>query len=69
MEWLDKLNHDEAWIGEHHSGGWEITASPELFIAATAQRTRSIKLETGVLPLPYHHPYILADRAFANSIT
>ena len=62
VEWLDKLNYDEAWIGEHHSGGWEITASPELFIAAAAQRTRSIRLGTGVASLPYHHPYILADR-------
>jgi limonene 1,2-monooxygenase len=62
VEWLDKLNYDEAWIGEHHSGGWEITASPELFIAAVAQRTRTIKLGTGVSSLPYHHPYILADR-------
>jgi limonene 1,2-monooxygenase len=62
VEWLDKLNYDEAWIGEHHSSGWEITASPELFIAAVAQRTRSIRLGTGVASLPYHHPLILADR-------
>ncbi len=62
VEWLDKLNFDEAWIGEHHSGGWEITTSPELFIAAAAQRTRTIRLGTGVSSLPYHHPYILADR-------
>lgn len=62
VEWVDKLNYDEAWIGEHHSGGWEITASPELFIAAAAQRTRTIRLGTGVSSLPYHHPYILADR-------
>ena len=62
VEWCDRLNYDEAWIGEHHSGGWEITASPELFIAAVAQRTRTIRLGTGVSSLPYHHPYILADR-------
>src|SRR5262249_60770855 len=23
IEWLDDLGFDEAWIGEHHSGGWE----------------------------------------------
>jgi len=28
MQWLDKLGYAEAWIGEHHSGGYEITASP-----------------------------------------
>ena len=25
---LDELGYDEAWIGEHHSAGFEIIASP-----------------------------------------
>jgi limonene 1,2-monooxygenase len=62
IEWLDKLGYDEAWIGEHHSAGYEIIASPEVFIATAAERTRTIKLGTGVSSLPYHHPLILADR-------
>ena len=62
IEYLDKLNFDEAWIGEHHSAGWELIASPELMIAAAAARTKTIKLGTGVSALPYHHPFILADR-------
>ena len=62
VEWLDHLGYDEAWIGEHHSAGSELIASPEVFIAAAAQRTRRIKLGTGVNSLPYHHPLILADR-------
>lgn len=62
VESLDRLGYDYAWIGEHHSAGMEIIASPELFIAAAAQRTRHIKLGTGVSSLPYHHPLILADR-------
>jgi limonene 1,2-monooxygenase len=62
IEHLDRLDYDEAWIGEHHSAGWELIASPELIIAASAQRTRSIRLGTGVSSLPYHHPLILADR-------
>ena len=59
---LDELGYDEAWIGEHHSAGFEIIASPEVFIAAVSERTRHIKLGTGVSSLPYHHPLILADR-------
>jgi len=62
MEWLDKLGYDEAWIGEHHSGGWETIASPELFIAAAAERTRFIKFGTGVISLPYHQPLMVANR-------
>ena len=59
---LDELGYDEAWIGEHHSAGYEIIASPEVFIAAAAERTRHIRLGTGVSSLPYHHPFMLADR-------
>ena len=62
IEHLDRLGFDEAWIGEHHSAGYEIIASPEVFIASAAARTRSIRLGTGVSSLPYHHPFILADR-------
>ncbi len=62
IEWLDELGYDEAWIGEHHSAGWETIASPEIFIAAAAGRTKHIKLGTGVVSLPYHHPLIVADR-------
>ena len=62
IEHLDRLDFDEAWIGEHHSAGWELIASPELMIAAAAQRTRTIKLGTGVVSLPYHHPLMVADR-------
>ncbi len=62
VEHLDRLGFDEAWIGEHHSAGYEIIASPEVFIAAAAERTRHIRLGTGVSSLPYHHPLMLADR-------
>ena len=59
---LDELGFDEAWFGEHHSAGYEIIASPEVFIAVASQRTRHLRLGTGVSSLPYHHPLMLADR-------
>jgi len=59
---LDRLGFDEAWFGEHHSGGYELIACPEVFIAAAAERTRHIRLGTGVVSLPYHHPLMVADR-------
>lgn len=62
IEHLDRLGYEEAWIGEHHSGGYEIIASPELFIAAAAERTRRIRLGTGVVSLPYHNPLTVANR-------
>ncbi len=62
IEYLDRLGYAEAWIGEHHSAGSELIASPEVFIAAASQRTSQIRLGTGVSSLPYHHPFMLADR-------
>ena len=62
IEWLDRCGYDEAWIGEHHSAGSEIIASPEIFIAAAAERTRHIRLGTGVVSLSYHNPLWVAER-------
>src|SRR6266576_2965619 len=62
IEWLDYLGYDEVWVGEHHSAGWELISSPELFIAIAAERTRSIRFGTGVISLPYHNPLMVANR-------
>jgi limonene 1,2-monooxygenase len=59
---LDDLDYDEAWIGEHHSGGVELIPDPAVFIAYAAAQTRHIKLGTGVISLPYHNPLWVADR-------
>jgi limonene 1,2-monooxygenase len=59
---LDRLGFDEFWCGEHHSSGWEMIASPEMFLAAAGQRTSNIRLGTGVVSLPYHHPFNVAQR-------
>ena len=61
IEWLDTLGYDTVWIGEHHSTGWETIASPDIFIATAAARTRTIKLGSGVVPLSLHHPLLVAE--------
>src|SRR4029077_12729187 len=58
----DWLGYDEAWGGEHHSAGWEGIASPEIFIAEAGHRSPSIMLSCGVSSLPYHHPFLVAQR-------
>jgi limonene 1,2-monooxygenase len=62
VERLDQLGYDEAWFGEHHSTGWEIVPAPDLMVATAAVRTRRIRLGTGVVSLPYHHPLLVTDR-------
>jgi limonene 1,2-monooxygenase len=61
-QWLDRLGFDEAWIGEHHSAGFETISSPELFIAHAAAITRRLRFGTGVVSLPYHNPLMVANR-------
>jgi limonene 1,2-monooxygenase len=62
VQLLDRMGFDEAWFGEHHSCGVEPIGDPLMFIAHVAQVTRTIKLGAGVLSLPYHNPFLVADR-------
>ncbi|BCZ24338.1 LLM class flavin-dependent oxidoreductase [Mycobacterium senriense] len=62
VEHLDALGFDEVWLGEHHSAGSEIISSPEIFIAAAAERAKRIRFGTGVISLSYHNPLWVADR-------
>lgn len=59
---LDDLGFDEVWFGEHHSAGTELIGCPELFVAAAAERTKNIRLGTGVTSIAYHNPLWVADR-------
>lgn len=69
-ERAEELGFEEFWVGEHHSGGWEVIPAPDLFIAAAAQRTRRLRFGTGVLALPYYHPFLVAERmAFLDHLT
>lgn len=62
LEALDGFGYDELWVGEHHSGGVEIIGSPEVFLAAAAQRARRARLGTGVVAVAYHNPLWVAER-------
>jgi len=62
IEHLDRLGFHEAWIGEHFTAEWENIPAPDIFIGAALQRTKSIRLGTGVSCLPNHNPFQLAHR-------
>lgn len=70
IECLDQLGFDELFIGEHHSCGWEIIPSPEITMAVAAARTQRIMLGSGVVSIPYHHPFHVANRfALLDQVT
>src|SRR3989442_2450758 len=60
IEWLDYLGYDEVCVGEHHSAGCELIASPEIFLAAAGERTPPIQLRTAANSLPHHLPALAA---------
>jgi limonene 1,2-monooxygenase len=62
IQWLDRCGYDEAWCGEHHSAGSELSASPEIFMAVASQRSKHIRLGTGVVSVSYHNPLWVAER-------
>jgi len=70
MVQAEKLGFDEYWIGEHHSGDYENVPMPELMIAKASALTTRIMLGTGVINLPYHDPFLVAERmAFLDQLT
>ena len=50
VEWIDGLGFDEAWIGEHHSAGWETIASGPPGRPAPIDSTPSPCLPAAIMP-------------------
>lgn len=66
----ERLGFDEFWCGEHHAGGFENIPMPELHLARASAVTSRIKLGTGTVNLPYHDPFMVAERmAFLDQLT
>lgn len=59
----DRLGFLECWIGEHFSATTEPITAPLVFLATLIERTRRIKLGTGVFCLPLQHPAVVASQA------
>lgn len=66
VELADRLGFDTVWAVEHHFlEERSHSSAPGVFLAAASQRTKSIRLGFGVLPLPlgYQHPARVAETA------
>ena len=63
----ERLGYDEFWIGEHVAAKVEPVSSALQFLSAIAYQTKTIKLCTGVVNLPQHHPArVAADAAMLD---
>jgi alkanesulfonate monooxygenase SsuD/methylene tetrahydromethanopterin reductase-like flavin-dependent oxidoreductase (luciferase family) len=56
----DRLGFTEGFIGEHLTDAAENITSPLIFIAWLLRETRQIRLGTGTINLPNHHPAMVA---------
>ena len=64
--YADQLKFDEFWVGEHVTAKVEPVSNILQFLSALIPQTSHMKLCTGVLNLPQHHPArIAADVAIA----
>ncbi|MBI4363030.1 MAG: LLM class flavin-dependent oxidoreductase [Euryarchaeota archaeon] len=62
-ELADKLGFSHIWDVEHHfMVEYSHSPAPEVFLAAVTQRTKKIRIGTGVVLLPFHHPVNVAER-------
>jgi probable F420-dependent oxidoreductase len=59
-ERAEEAGFDSVWLGEHHNNP-VLYPAPLIGLAAVASRTRSIRLGTGVLLLPFYHPMMVAE--------
>lgn len=66
----DQVGYDEIWVGEHTSQRTEPITNSLQFLSALIPLTSNIKLCTGVLNLPHHHPArIAADAAMFDHMS
>lgn len=61
VELLEELGYDTVWFSEHHCGNYSF-GNPAVIAAAAAQRTKRIRIGTGVSLLPLQHPIFLAEQ-------
>lgn len=68
--YADQLGYDEFWIGEHTTTKVEPVTNALQFLTGLAPQTRNVKLCTGVVNLPHHHPArVAADAAMLDHLS
>jgi alkanesulfonate monooxygenase SsuD/methylene tetrahydromethanopterin reductase-like flavin-dependent oxidoreductase (luciferase family) len=68
-EWLDfnveaeALGFTSSFLVEHHFTGWNQVSSTLMLLVALAMRSKTLRLGSAVMVLPWHNPVLLAEQA------
>src|SRR6204780_3537935 len=68
-EWLDfnveaeALGFTSSFLVEHHFTGWNQVSSTLMLLMALGMRTKTLRLGSAVMVLPWHNPVLLAEQA------
>ena len=70
MQAAEGLGFTSVWAAEHHFGDYGICPSAQLALAAVARTTKTLRLGTGIVVLPFHNPIRVAEElAFVDAIS
>lgn len=61
MEAAEDYGFDSLWPAEHHFSEYGVCGSPVVNLAAIARTTKTIRLGTGIVVLPFHNPVRVAE--------
>src|SRR5713226_8012049 len=59
----EALGFQSSFLVEHHFTGWNQVSSTLMLLMALAMRTKTLRLGTAVMVLPWHNPVLLAEQA------
>jgi alkanesulfonate monooxygenase SsuD/methylene tetrahydromethanopterin reductase-like flavin-dependent oxidoreductase (luciferase family) len=59
----EALGFHSSFSVEHHFTGWNQVSATLMLLMALAMRTKTLRLGTAVLVLPWHNPVLLAEQA------
>jgi len=57
----EKLGYIRYWIAEHHDLPGLASSAPEVMLALIGAKTKSIRIGSGAVLLPYYRPYKVAE--------
>jgi alkanesulfonate monooxygenase SsuD/methylene tetrahydromethanopterin reductase-like flavin-dependent oxidoreductase (luciferase family) len=59
----EALGYCSSFLVEHHFSGWNQISATLTLLTCLAMRTKTLRLGSAVMVLPWHHPVLLAEQA------